>query len=63
MSARVLVVEDEPYINELITINLRYAGFEVHAVDSAEAAWPLLSSNVPDVVLIDWMLPGMSGFQ
>lgn len=63
MSARVLVVEDEPYVNELITINLKHAGFEVHAVDSAEAAWQVLSSNVPDVLLIDWMLPGMSGFQ
>lgn len=63
MSARILVVEDEPYVSELIVINLKYAGFEVHAVDCAEAVWQVLSANLPDVMLVDWMLPGMSGFQ
>lgn len=63
MSARILVVEDEPDVNELIVVNLRYAGFDVLTTDHAEAAWPLLTSNSPDVLLLDWMLPGMSGFQ
>ncbi len=63
MSARILVVEDEPDINELIVVNLKHAGFEVIATDTAEAAWQLLSTNLPEVVLLDWMLPGMSGFQ
>jgi len=63
MSARILVVEDEPDINELIVVNLRLAGFEVITTDTAEAAWQVLSSSVPEVLLLDWMLPGMSGFQ
>lgn len=63
MSARILVVEDETDINELIVVNLKHAGFEVVSTDTAEAAWQLLSTNLPEVVLLDWMLPGMSGFQ
>jgi two-component system phosphate regulon response regulator PhoB len=62
MSARILVVEDEPDINELIVVNLRLAGFEVVTTNNAEAAWLVLSSSLPEVVLVDWMLPGMSGF-
>jgi len=63
MSAKILVVEDEPNINELIVVNLRFAGFEVMTTDNAEAAWQMLSSDSPEVVLLDWMLPGVSGFQ
>ncbi len=63
MSGRVLVVEDEPAIAELIVVNLTHAGFVVSAADSAEAAWQLLVANKPDVVLLDWMLPDLSGFQ
>lgn len=63
MLARVLVVEDEPDINELIVVNLRLAGFDVMTIDNAEAVLMLLSSVLPEVVLLDWMLPGMSGFQ
>lgn len=62
MSARILVVEDEPSVNELIVINLRHAGFEVVTTEDAETAWTLLSGTPPDVVLLDWMLPGVSGF-
>jgi len=63
MSARILVVEDEPEVNELIVVNLRLAGFDVLATDHAEGAWQVLSTSMPDVILLDWMLPGMSGFQ
>ncbi|MDP3538828.1 MAG: phosphate regulon transcriptional regulator PhoB [Azonexus sp.] len=63
MSARILVVEDEPAVNELIVINLSHAGFEVVTTDDAETAWNMLSGTPPDVVLLDWMLPGISGFQ
>lgn len=63
MSASILVVEDEPDVNELIVVNLRLAGFDVLTTDHAEAAWQVLAVNSPDVILLDWMLPGMSGFQ
>ena len=63
MPANVLVVEDEPAIQELIAASLQHAGHRVLRADSAEAAIPLVSETLPDVVLLDWMLPGMSGIQ
>jgi two-component system phosphate regulon response regulator PhoB len=63
MSARILLVEDEPDVSELILVNLRHAGFVVNAVDDAEKAWKLLREERPEAVLLDWLLPGMSGFQ
>ncbi|MDD4943625.1 MAG: response regulator, partial [Rhodoferax sp.] len=54
----VLVVEDEPAIAELISVNLKHSGFRpVWAMDAATAQAEL-DSAVPDVVLLDWMLPG-----
>ncbi len=61
MSARVLVVEDDPAIQELIRFTLEKAGLQSILVDSAEAAEAALRAGLPDVVLIDWMLPKMSG--
>lgn len=63
MSGRVLVVEDEPAVAELIVVNMSHAGFTVSVADGAESAWQLLVANKPDVVLLDWMLPDLSGFQ
>ncbi|MDO8442199.1 MAG: phosphate regulon transcriptional regulator PhoB [Polaromonas sp.] len=58
---RVLVVEDEPAIAELIAINLRHNGFQpIWAIDG-EAAQRELEAVLPDVILLDWMLPGQSG--
>jgi two-component system, OmpR family, phosphate regulon response regulator PhoB len=57
----VLVVEDEPAIAELISVNLRHNGFRpVWAMDSATAQAEL-DAVLPDVILLDWMLPGESG--
>ena len=57
----VLVVEDESSIAELIAVNLRHNGFRpTWAIDSASAERELASS-VPDLILLDWMLPGESG--
>jgi len=57
----VLVVEDESAIAELISINLRHAGFEVTLAASAEQAQAAVDAVLPDLVLLDWMLPGQSG--
>jgi two-component system phosphate regulon response regulator PhoB len=61
MSASILVVEDEPAIQELLRVNLEDAGFSVHAVADAESAHAQIRSALPDLILLDWMLPGQSG--
>ncbi|MBP6561926.1 MAG: phosphate regulon transcriptional regulator PhoB [Neisseriaceae bacterium] len=63
MPVTVLVVEDEAAIMTLIKFTLSQAGFTVLAAESIEEAQPLLAQSLPDVVLLDWMLPGMSGVQ
>ncbi len=63
MSAMILVIEDEPAIQELISAALQHAGHRTTCALSAEEANVLINGPLPDVVLIDWMLPGMSGIQ
>jgi two-component system, OmpR family, phosphate regulon response regulator PhoB len=58
---RVLVVEDEPAIGELIAVNLRHNGFAPVLAGDAESARREVQAQVPDVILLDWMLPGESG--
>ena len=58
---RILIVEDEPAIAELIAVNLKHNGFQpIWALD-AETAQRELNEILPDVILLDWMLPGESG--
>ena len=59
--SRILVVEDEPAIAELISINLRHAGFEVTIAGDAEQALVAVDGVLPSLVVLDWMLPGQSG--
>ena len=61
MSATVLVVEDEPSIQELVAVNLEHAGHRVVRAASAEDAEAAIRAELPDVVVLDWMLPGESG--
>jgi len=61
MSSTVLVVEDEPAIQELIAVNLGFAGHKVLRADDAEQAQTLIRAELPDLILLDWMLPGASG--
>src|SRR6478609_1040611 len=58
---RVLVVEDEPAIAELVSVNLRHNGFQPIWAEDGDAAQRELDAAVPDVILLDWMLPGQSG--
>ena len=59
--SRVLVVEDEAAIAELVAINLRHAGYEVTVAPDAERALAAVDGVLPDLVILDWMLPGQSG--
>lgn len=61
MNPTILVVEDEPAIQELVVINLKHAGFLVIRASSAEEAETAIRSALPDLVILDWMLPGQSG--
>lgn len=59
--SRIIVVEDESAIAELISINLRHAGHEVTIAATAEQAQREIDAVLPDLVVLDWMLPGQSG--
>jgi len=58
---RVLIVEDEPAIAELIAVNLRHNGFQPTWAEDGVAAQRELDAVLPDAILLDWMLPGQSG--
>jgi len=59
--SRILVVEDEAAIAELVAINLRHAGFDVTLAADAQSALQSVDRVLPDLVVLDWMLPGQSG--
>jgi two-component system phosphate regulon response regulator PhoB len=63
MPAQILVVEDEPAIQELIALNLEQAGQRPVMASSAEQALERIQEALPDLVLLDWMLPGQSGLE
>jgi DNA-binding response OmpR family regulator len=58
---RILVVEDEADIRELIVFTLKSHGYEVDAAECAEEAWILAAKQAPDAVLLDVLLPDMDG--
>jgi two-component system, OmpR family, phosphate regulon response regulator PhoB len=57
----ILVVEDESAIAELIAVNLRHNGFRPRCAMDSDSAQREMDANVPDLILLDWMLPGESG--
>jgi two-component system phosphate regulon response regulator PhoB len=59
--SHILIVEDESAIAELICINLRHAGFEATIASNAEQAQAAVDGVMPDLIILDWMLPGQSG--
>ncbi|NLF54951.1 MAG: phosphate regulon transcriptional regulatory protein PhoB [Thauera phenolivorans] len=63
MPANILLVEDEPAIQELIAANLARAGHHVVRAADAETAQRIVRDALPDLVLLDWMLPGASGIE
>lgn len=63
MPANILIVEDEPAIQELLALNITQAGHNAMRALSVEHAQDLMRETIPDLVLLDWMLPGMNGLE
>lgn len=63
MSQYILIVEDEPSIAELISVNLTHSGFTVRVALQADEALLLIREQAPQLIILDWMLPGKSGVQ
>lgn len=63
MPANILVIEDEPAIQELLALNITQAGHNAIRALSGEIALDLMRETVPDLILLDWMLPGMNGLE
>ena len=61
--ARILVVEDEPSIREVVSLYLRRAGYQVTVVGDGQGALDRLSSQIPDLVVLDLMLPEVDGLE
>ncbi|WP_333868334.1 phosphate regulon transcriptional regulator PhoB [Cypionkella sp.] len=59
----VLLVEDEPAQRAVLTYNLEAEGFEVQAADNGEDALALIAEGAPDLILLDWMMPHVSGIE
>ncbi|BBF94263.1 phosphate regulon transcriptional regulator PhoB [Blastochloris tepida] len=63
MGTKILIVEDEEPLTLLLRYNLEVEGYEVDAVARGDEAETLLRERLPDLVLLDWMLPGLSGIE
>ena len=61
MEATVLIVDDEPKVTEIMKPFLEQEGFTVHTADNGQAALRMVRELNPDLVVLDWMMPGMSG--
>ena len=60
---RVLVVDDEPAVRGMLTVTLEMAGFEVTEAEGASSALNEIADSIPDLMLIDWMMPQVSGLE
>lgn len=63
MNTTILVVEDEAAIQELISLTMHLAGYQVLNANNAEQAMHYIRAKLPDLILLDWMLPGVSGVE
>lgn len=63
MATQILIVEDEPAIQTLITYALEKSGYAVLQAENAEKALSMINEKMPDLVLLDWMLPQMNGIE
>ena len=63
MSKRILVVEDDPDIRELVAFRLRQSGFTVDLESDGEAGLVAATELLPDLIMLDWMMPRLSGIE
>jgi len=63
MTANILLVEDEPAIQELLAFNVTQCGYRAILASDANTALALINRALPDLILLDWMLPGISGIE
>ena len=63
MVATILIVEDETDLSELMRYNLEAEGFRIVSAESGDEAVERIRDGVPDLILLDWMLPGLSGIE
>jgi two-component system phosphate regulon response regulator PhoB len=63
MAAKILIADDEPNQLELIAYNLKHAGFEVIEANDGRAALSMIEDMNPDLVVLDWMMPHLSGIE
>ncbi|MCC5809622.1 MAG: phosphate regulon transcriptional regulator PhoB [Ectothiorhodospiraceae bacterium] len=61
MAVKILIIEDEAAIREMVEMSLSAVGYQVIQAESGEEGFSMLNEHVPDLILLDWMLPGMSG--
>lgn len=60
---QVLIVEDDLEVLGMLSVALEVAGFRVHKAESAKAAFARIAAKLPDIVLVDWMMPNLSGLE
>src|ERR1035437_305162 len=63
MVANILLVEDEPASQELLAFNCTQRGYRAIQASDADSAMALINRALPDLILLDWMLPGISGIE
>lgn len=59
----ILIVEDDPAIESLVSLGLRYEHYHVIATDNGLKGWQLFEEHNPDLIILDWLLPGMDGIK
>jgi two-component system phosphate regulon response regulator PhoB len=63
MKPHILIVEDEPSLSELLTYNFDSAGFKTSIINDGEEVMPAVLSEHPNLIILDWMLPNLSGIE
>jgi two-component system phosphate regulon response regulator PhoB len=63
MPAQILVVDDDANLREIVVLKLQLAGFETHAVNDGEAGLSAAQERTPDLIVLDWMMPKMTGLE
>jgi DNA-binding response OmpR family regulator len=63
MPARILVVDDDANLREIVVLKLRLAGFDTRTASDGEAGLALAQEETPDLIVLDWMMPKMTGLE